>query len=462
MTMDEQEKLDLDNTSPTYGVSNELVEHIRIALEEGDIERVQEITGPLHAADVADLIANLDYDIREKFVDSIKTQIDPDVLAHLEDQVKEQVLRLVGPGAVAAALAGLDSDDAIHLLEDLDRQEQRAILRAIPAKNRAMLEEVLTFPESSAGRLMQREIVCVPTFWTIQEVIDFIRESQELPESFYDVYVVDPKHHPIGVVSLDTLLRFPTNSPIAEVMDTQIKSIPVSMEQEEVARIFQHYALVSAPVVSPNGRIVGMITVDDIVDVIEEEVEADIMHLAGVSESDFHAPVFQTAYHRSRWLFVTLINTLIASSVISQFQNSIEEKVALSFLMVIVAAMGGNAGMQTITVTVRALATKELDSNNTRKSIAKEILVAMNTSALFAFILGSVAAVWLGDLYIGIVLGIALICNMMWAGFAGTFVPIMVRRLGMDPAISAGPLLTTTTDVLGYSIFLGLATFLLL
>jgi magnesium transporter len=462
MTMDENEKLNLDNSAPTYGVSDELVAHLKAALAAGDIARVQEVTEPLHAADVAELISSLDSDLLEKFVNFNKKQIDPDVLACLEDQVKEQVLKLVGPGAVAAAIAGLDSDDAIHVLEDLDKKEQREILRAIPAKNRAMLEEVLTFHEDSAGRLMQREIVCVPTFWTIQETVDFIRESQELPETFYDVYVVDPKHHPIGVVSLNVLLRNPTNSPIAEVMDIQIKSIPVSMEKQEVARIFQHYALVSAPVVSPNGRIVGMITVDDIVDVIEEEVEADIMHLAGVSESDFHAPVFQTAYNRSRWLFVTLINTLIASSVISQFQNSIEEKVALSFLMVIVAAMGGNAGMQTITVTVRALATKELEYNKTRKSIIKEILVASITSVLFATILGSVAAVWLHDTYVGIVLGIALICNMLWAGFAGTFLPIMVRRLGMDPAISAGPLLTTTTDVLGYSIFLGLATLLLL
>lgn len=460
--MDEQEKLDLENTAPTYGVSDELVEHIKLALEEGDTERVREVTEPLHAADVADLIVNLHTDIREKFVDVIKTQIDPDVLAHLDDQVKEQVLKLVGPGAIAAALAGLDSDDAIHVLEDLDRQEQRAILRAIPAKNRAMLEEVLTFPEDSAGRLMQREIVCVPTFWTIQEAIDFIRESQELPESFYDIYVVDPKHHPIGIVSLDTLLRNAPNLPIADVMITTIKSIPVSMDQEEVARIFQHYAMVSAPVVSPNGRIVGMITVDDIVDIIQEEVEEDIMHLAGVSESDFHAPIFQTAYHRFRWLFVTLMSTLIASAVISQFEESIDKKSALSFLMVIVAAMGGNSGMQTIAVTVRALATKELEISKTRKSIMKEILVASITSLAAACLLGSVVAFWRNDIEIGMILGVALICNMLWAGFAGTFLPIMVQRLGMDPAISAGPLLTTTTDVLGYAIFLGLATFFLL
>lgn len=460
--MDELEKIELENSAPTFGVSSELVDYIKESLEAGDTKRVQETIEPMHAADVADLIANLDSPLLDKFVEVIDKPIDPEILTHLEDQDKEKFLKLVDPGDIAEALASLDSDDAIHVLEDLDKQELRAILRAIPAKNRAMLEEGLSYPEGSAGRLMQREIVCVPTFWTIQETLDFIRESPELPETFYEVYVVDPKHHPIGLVSLDVLLRNDPTSPIADVMNTILNTIPMSMGQDEVARIFQHYALVSAPVISPNGRIVGMITVDDIVNVIEEEVEQDIMHLAGVSESDFHEPVFQTAYARSRWLIVTLINTLIAASVISQFQKSIEEKVALSFLMVIVAAMGGNAGMQTVTVTVRALATKELEYAHKATAIAKEFFVACITSLVFAVILGSVAAFWLKDWYVGVVLGLALICNMLWAGFAGTGLPILVQRLGLDPAISAGPLLTTTTDVLGYAIFLGLATYLLL
>lgn len=460
--MEEHDTLELEASTPTYGVSDELVHQIQNALDAGDYTAVRETLESMHAADVADLIANLDSDVLEKFVTVLQTPIDPEILAHLGDTEKEQFLKLVGPGAIAEALKSLDSDDAIHILEDLDKQELREVLRAIPAKNRAMLEEVLNYPEGSAGRLMQREIVCVPTFWSIQETVDFIRESPELPETFYDVYVVDPKHHPIGMVPLDVLLRNDPNMPIAEVMDTIMKSIPMAMQEDEVARIFQHYALVSAPVISPNGRIVGMITVDDIVNVIEDEVEQDIMHLAGVSESDFHAPILHTAYHRSRWLIVTLINTLIAASVISQFQNSIEEKVALSFLMVIVAAMGGNAGMQTVTVTVRALATKELEYAHKGKSIAKEFFVACITSVIFAIILGSVAALWLKDTYVGVVLGLALICNMLWAGVAGTSLPILVQRLGLDPAISAGPLLTTTTDVLGYAIFLGLATYLLI
>lgn len=462
MAIERPEDINNEASVPSYGVSTELIAEVLNLLEKSDNSSIQELTRELHAADVADLISRLDPLSRQQLIDIIKSYFDPEVLAYLEDQVKDQVLEQVGPGAIAAAIAELDSDDAISVLEDMDRRQQREVLRAIPAQNRAMLEEVLTFPEDSAGRLMQREIVCVPTFWTIQETIDFIRESPELPETFYDIYVVDPKHHPIGVVSLDVLLRKPPSTPIAEVMDTSIRTVPVDLDQEEVARIFKHYGLLSAPVIGPTGRIVGMITVDDIVSVIEEEVEEDIMHLAGVSESDFRAPVLQTSYQRSRWLIVTLINTLIAASVISQFENSIEEKVALSFLMVIVAAMGGNSGMQTVTVTVRAIATKELEYSNTRKSIVKELLVALLTSFLFAMILGTIVAVWLGDIGVGCVLGGALMCNMIWAGFAGTFLPVIVQRLGMDPAISAGPLLTTTTDVLGYAIFLGLATFFLL
>lgn len=462
MSLEDQEMLELENSAPTYGVSDELVEHITHALENDESQKVRDVIKPMHAADVADLINNLSEDLREKFIYCIQSQFDPDVLAHLNDETKDQVINWVGPGIMAIAITELDSDDVIHVLEDLDKHQQRAILRAIPAKNRAMLEEVLTFPEDSAGRLMQREIVCIPTFWTIQETIDFIRESQELPETFYDVNVVDPKHHPIGIVSLDTLLRNDPTLPIADVMNKTVKSISVSMEKEEVARIFQHYGLVSAPVISPNGRIVGMITVDDIVDIIQEEVEEDIMHLAGVSESDFHAPIVETAYNRARWLFAALINTLIAAFVVAQFEDAISGKSALAFLMIIVTAMGGNAGMQTITVTIRALATKELDSGKTKKSILKEILVASLTGSLFACILGGIVAVWQHDLYLGIVLGIAIICNMLWAGFAGTFLPIIVEKSGMDPAIGAGPLLTSTTDVMGYAIFLGLAVLFLM
>ena len=462
MNIEKPGHLETESALPSYGVAPELVANVLQALEAGRPKEVQEIAKGMHAADIADLIDRLDPAPRQQFIEIVQRQISPDFLAHLEDPIKDEVLRQLDPKIIAAAIARLDSDDAVYVLEDMDKLQLRAVLRAIPSQNRAMLEEVLTYPEDSAGRLMQREVVCVPTFWTTQETIDFIRESPELPETFYNIYVVDPKHHPLGVVPLDTLLKKKSDIPISEIMNTSLRSVPVDMDQEEVARIFQHYGLVSSPVTDPSGRIVGMITVDDIVNVIEEEAEEDIMHLAGVSESDFHAPILKTSYLRARWLIATLINTLIAATVISQFERSIEEKVALSFLMVIVAAMGGNSGMQTVTVTVRALATKELDISATGKAILKELIVALFTSATFALILGTIAAFWLDDISVGVVLGAALICNMIWAGAAGTFLPILVQRWGMDPAISAGPLLTTTTDVLGYAIFLGFATYFLL
>ncbi|MGB0934498.1 MAG: magnesium transporter [Alphaproteobacteria bacterium] len=445
-----------------YGITPELVSDVKQALEDNNRQTLAALIEDLHAADVAELIGRLSPEDRKVFVEIIKDKLEPEVYTELEDQLKEEILDLVGTGSLAAAISELDSDDAIYVIEDMDQESQREVLKAIPAQERAILEEVLTYPEDSAGRLMQREIVVAPTFWTVAETIAFIRESSDLPDIFYNIFVVDPKHHPIGVIPLNEILKRDPETQISEIMDGEIKTIPVAMDQEEVAGLFQRYALVSAPVVDDSGRIVGMVTVDDVVDVIEEEAEEDIMHLSGVGESDFHAPVAKTAYWRSRWLFVTLINTLIAASVIAQFESSIKEKVALSFLMVIVAAMGGNAGMQTVTVTVRALATNELRKGIFGKSIIKEVLVSCVIGCAFAVFLGFVAYFWLHEVGVGIVLGVALIANMIWAGFAGTALPVLVQRMGMDPAISAGPLLSTTTDVLGYAIFLGIATYFLL
>ncbi|MEN8236983.1 MAG: magnesium transporter [Pseudomonadota bacterium] len=448
--------------APLYGVSESLLVEITGAIQKNDIAQLESLTEPLHVADIADLISKLESEERRSYLQLIKHRLDPEILTFIEDPIKEEVLEIVGTKGVARAITSLESDDAIHLIEDLDEKQQRAVLRYVPAQDRAMLEEALAYPEDSAGRLMQRHLVCVPTFWKAKEVIDFIREAQDLPENFYDIYVVDPRHHPIGVISCDKLVRHSPSISVGEIMDPDLKTVPVEMDQEEVALLFSHYALLSVPVIDHADRIVGMITVDDIVDVIEEEAEEDIMHLAGVRESDFHAPIVKTSYWRSRWLFVTLISAVIASFVISQFGESIEEKVALSFLMTIVAAMGGNSGMQTVTVTVRALATRELMSANTWKSIAKEMFVGLMNGCIFAVALGGIVYFWQRDLSLSLILGISIICIMLWSGVAGVCMPIIVQRLGMDPAISAGPMLTTTTDILGFAIFLGLATYFLL
>lgn len=460
--LQDKDALGLEEERALYGASGEVVENVIHAIERNDVPYLIKTCKSLHVADAADLINKLNAGQRRHFIEALKGHFDPAILPYLEDSTKDAVLDLVGTGAIAAALANLESDDIIHLIEDLDRQRQKQLLEAMPTKDRAILEQVLSYPEDSAGRLMQREIVCVPGFWTVKETIDFIHDAEGIPETFYSVFVVDPRHRPIGAVGLNRILREEAQTKVSDIMESNLHLIPVTMDQEEVALMFRHYTLLAAPVIDGDGRIVGMITVDDVVDVIDEEAEQDIMYIAGVSESDFNDPVLETAFSRSRWLVVTLINALIASHVIAQFESSIHKKVALAFLMVIVAAMGGNSGMQAVTVTIRAIATRELTALNKMKAIRKEFFVSIVMGLLFAAILGTIGGLWLHDLQVGLVLGGALFCNMVWAGLAGACLPILVGRLGLDPAISAGPLLTTTTDVLGYAIFLSLATYFLL
>lgn len=460
----EQADLLVDNDeNALFGISAELRNEIVQKLEEKDEESVRNLITSLHAADIADLINHLEKEQRFDFLHAIKSVFIPEILIEVEASVREELLSFLDVETLAKAILKLASDDAVNIIEDLNEEQKEQILKALPTTDRAIFEKYLTYPEESAGRLMQREIVCVPPFWTVGEAILFVRESHELPESFYDIFIVDPRHHPIGKIALHTLLRYPLDTSVAMIMDQELHTIPVSTDQEEVARSFDHYGLVSAPVVNETGRIIGMITVDDVMDVIEEEAEEDILHMAKVSpESDFYAPVMSTAYWRVRWLVITIVNTLIASYVISQFEVSIQKITALSFLMTINAAMGGNAGMQVVTVVVRALATRYLLTTDVWKAVRKEVGVGILVGGVCAIILGTFAAIWQQDVSLGIILACALICNILWAAFAGTLLPIVVDRLGLDPAVSAGPILTTTTDVLGYAIFLGLATLFLL
>jgi len=310
--------------------------------------------------------------------------------------------------------------------------------------------------------LMQREIVCVPPFWTVGETVSFIRDTYGLPENFYTIYVVDSRHHPLGEIYLSALLRHHENTPVSEIMGKIQKVISVDQDEGEVVDLFQHYNLVSAPVVDASGHIVGMVMIDDVFDVAEEETEKSFLNLAKVHESDFRAPISTTAYWRIRWLAITLVNTLIASFVISRFQVSIQKISALSFLMTINAAMGGNAGMQVVTIVIRALGTHSLREREMWKAVRKEVSVGLLTGGFFSLLLGGIAALWVHDMHLGIILSLALLANILWAAFAGTILPIVIQRMGLDPAVSAGPILTTTTDVLGYALFLGLATLFLL
>jgi magnesium transporter len=445
-----------------YGPSEELLENVSAALAESDIPQVEALIEDLHPADVADLIEHLEPEERKLFVEITRHVIEAETISHLDETVREEVVEQLGPRAMAEVVGELDTDDAVELLEDLEPERQQEVLESMPAEERVLLQQSLTFPEDSAGRLMQRELVAVPSHWTVGGTIDFLRNTKDLPDDFYDLFVVDPAHKPVGSVPLSRAMRSPRNTNLTDIMETELRLVPADTDQEAVAYLFRQYALVSAPVVDDAGRLIGVVTVDDVVRVIDEEAEEDLMRIVGASDTDFHAPAHMIAWQRVRWLVVTLINTVIAATVISQFQDTIQHLVALAVLMPIVAAMGGNAGVQVITVTVRALATRDITpQSNLLRIVGKELIVGFLNALVFAAILGVAAGYWFGHAELGFVLAAAMIFNMVWAGFAGTLIPLAMDRLGFDPAIGAGPFLTTTTDVLGFFSFLGLATLFL-
>ncbi len=446
-----------------YDLDADLAGGVVRALAEGRAGRVRDLIQPLHYADVADLLERLSPDERTALLDVIADDFDADVLSELDDTVRDEIIDHMGPDDLATAVAGLESDDAFHIIEELDGEERRRVLDAIPGAERALIEEGLAYPDDSAGRLMQRELVSVPAYWTVGRTIDFMRaDSESLPEVFYDIFVVDPRHRPVGSIPLSRLLRTKRPIGVTDIMETEMKLIPVATDQEDVAFLFRQRDLVSAPVVDEGGRLVGAITVDDVVDVIHEEHEEDIMHLGGVPVDDLYSAAVDTMRSRFPWLLVNLATAILASATIGLFEATIEQMVALAVLMPIVASMGGNAGTQTMTVAVRALATKELTSTNALRVIGKELIVGGFNGILFAVITGLVAWLWFADPTLAVVLAMAMIVNMVVAGLAGTTIPIVLERAGKDPAIASGVFLTTMTDVIGFFTFLGLAAWLLL
>jgi magnesium transporter len=444
-----------------FGVSQETIRALGEALEYEDYPHIAQMLEPFHAPDIATIIEYLPPFLRHSFIEYLRPHFDPEILSYLNETVCEEVVDQLGMQDLAEAITGLKSDDAVALIEDLDEEQQKEILDSIPVGERLILEEVLTYPEDSAARLMQREVVCASHQWTVGETLEYINKDKSLPEKFYGLFVLDDHKNPIGELPVSLLLSQKRSTKITDIMSVDIKRIPALMDREEVALLFRKYGLVFAPVVNEDGQIVGMITVDNIVDVIEEVAEEDIMLLSRVTESDFFEPLLSTAYSRIGWLLITLLNTLVAVVVISQFQETIEKMVALAVLMPISSAMSGNAGMQVVTVTVRALANRELAGSNMNRAIWKETFVGLINGVVFGAIMGSIAAFWFADSALGMVLGSALIFNMLWAAIGGVILPIVIDKMGMDPAISAGPFLTTTTDLLGFATFLGLATLVL-
>ena len=421
----------------------------------------------LHYADVADLLERLSREDRARAVEIIRDIFDPEVLSELDETVREDVVNALGVKEVANALSELDSDDAVFVLEEMDEAQQQLYLEHVNDEDRSLIEQGLSYPEDSAGRLMQREVVTVPSQWNVGQCIDYVRrradsEDDELPRVFYDIFAVDGDDHPVGAVSLSKLLSTRRQVPVTEVMEEDMHVINVATDQEDVAFLFRQRDLVSAPVIDDSGKLVGAITVDDVVDVIHEEHEEDIMRMGGVIEDDLYRAAVSTARARFSWLVVNLLTAILASVVIGLFDATIQQTVALAVLMPIVASMGGNAGTQTLTVTVRALATKELTGANAYRVITKEVIVGIFNGVLFAILSGLVAWGWFGSPVLGGVIASAMVINMVIAGLAGASIPIILERAGADPAIASSVFLTTVTDVVGFFAFLGLAALVLI
>jgi magnesium transporter len=444
------------------GLDPALIYGVVQALDNNDAEAVRKAVADLHYSDLADLIEALWPEHRTQLVEVLRRKFPVEVIPELDEEVRDQVAAQLGTKDLAAAIVDLESDDALYLIEGLEEGKRRQVLHAIPAALRRQMEEALAFPEQSAGRLMQREVVAVPLFWTVGQCIDDMRESDDLPDDFYDIFVVDPKHRPVGWVPLDKLIRSKRPVKIGDIMEQDIEPIPVDMDQEKVAFLFKQHDLTSAPVVDKAGRLLGTITVDDVVDVIEAEAEEDLLKLHGVAETDVHAPLVTTVRSRFVWLFVNLGTAFLASSVIGMFEDALQKIVALAVLMPISASMGGNAGTQTMAVAVRALATRELTAANALRILAKEVLVGGINGILFALITGTLAGLWFQSYMIALCIGGAMILNLLAAGFAGIVIPMLSQKMRIDPAVSSTVILTTVTDVVGFMSFLGLATLLLL
>jgi magnesium transporter len=441
------------------------------ALDAGREAAVLEFVAELHPADMADLLGLLDEAQRERVLKIVGGALEPEVLAELDPGIRESVVLAMPAEQVAEAVADLDTDDAAFVLEDLDEETRAEILAEVPAAERLALNAALDYEEESAGRLMQREFFAAPAFRTVGDIIDLMRGSERLPDRFYEIFVVDPALRPIGAVALSTLLKTKRDVSIEAIMSDEIRRIPDSMDQEEVAYLFEQYNLISAPVVDAAGRLVGMITVDDVVEIVNAETSEDMLALGGVeSDSGLSDSVVETVRSRFSWLAVNLATAILASIVIAFFDGAIGKFVALAVLMPIVASMGGNAGTQTLTVAVRSLATKDLTPANAARIIWREALVGGANGLLFALILGALAGAWhywsSGDAIVGArlggVIGAAMIINLIAAGLAGILIPLGLQRAGADPAVSSGVFVTTVTDIVGFFVFLGLATLVLL
>ncbi len=431
-------------------------------IKTGDLKFINQTLKDLHPSDVANLIENLSADTRAKLIEVEEFNIDPEIFIEINDSIQSEVLQLLSTDSIAKILKRLESDNSLAILENLESDKKNSVLDKLPPKDRFLLEEGLSYPEDSAARIMQREFTAVPSDWSVGQTIDYLRESKDLPDEFLEIFIVDNDFKPIGTVPSSKVLRAPRESKMSVIMREMPVLIPVNMDKEEVGHTFEDYNLVSAGVVNKNNKLVGMITADDVVTVVQEEAEEDVLRLAGVGDEEITDSVLVKTKRRFNWLLLNLFTALIATWVISKFGASIEQMVALAFLMPIVASMGGNAGMQTLAVTIRAIATKELSSSNFNRVVGKEFLIGILNGVIFAIITAVIVHLWFNEIKLSLLIAVSMVLNMIVAGLFEILVPVSLKKLNIDPALASSVFVTTITDVIGFLSFLGIGSIYLL
>jgi len=450
---------DTKDKKVNFDFNKEFISVFNKKIKDNDTQFLNKTLKELHPADSADIIENLLYDTRAKLIELEDFSLDPEIFIELNESIQTEVFLLLSSESIANILKRLESDNALKIIENLDEKKKNIVLNKLPPKDRFLLEEGLSFPEDSAARIMQREFTAIPSNWSVGQTIDYLRENKDLPDEFWEIFIVDNNFKPIGTVPSSKVLRTPRESKMNSIMvETQVL-IPVNMDKEEVGHIFENYNLVSAGVVDKNNKLVGMITGDDVFTVLKEEAEEDVLRLAGVGDEEITDSILQKTRRRFNWLLLNLFTALLATWVISKFGASIQQMVALAFLMPIVASMGGNAGMQTLAVTIRALASKELSSGNLNKVITKEFVIGILNGIIFAFITGVIVHIWFREFNLSILIAISMILNMMVAGLFGILIPVTLKKFNVDPAIASSVFVTTITDVIGFLSFLGLGAY---
>jgi magnesium transporter len=451
-----------DDAADIYGedgaVRTSYLARVGAAIADRDVLFLRSHVGKLHQSELGHVLEALQPDQRRALVELLGDEFDFAALTEVDEAVRLEIVDAMPNRQIAEGVQELDSDDAVYILEDLEQEDRDEILAQLPFTERVRLRRSLGYPEETAGRRMQTEFVAVPPFWTVGQTIDYMRENDDLPESFSQIFVIDPMFRLLGAIDLDRILRTRRDVKIDEIMHETRHAIPATMDQEEAAQIFEQYDLLSAAVVDENDRLVGVLTIENIVDVIQEEAEEDILRLGGVGDEELSDSVLSTSRSRTPWLVINLFTAFLSASVIGLFDGTIQQMVALAVLMPIVASMGGNAGTQTMTVTVRALATRDMDIYNAGRIIRREAFVGLINGVIFAIMIGAVAGLWFANVNIGGIIAAAMIINMLAAALGGILIPLLLHRVGADPAIASAVFVTTVTDVVGFSSFLGLAT----